>query len=520
MSSFPFLYPFFLIYLPVQYWMGSKGIFGYCLFVFLTLGVFLFRYLKKQKLESVKAVPPLFWLVYWSSIVWIEGIFYTQKALDSFLLGDFDYTAQARMMFTAIQGNVFETQYYGLEENANFLSHHMAPAILLLSPFPILFGSELGFGIGVFFYGAATIPLLYFYLRESSISEELSLSAVLLWAGSSSFYRLGHSLHFEVLVPFTILLFLIGLQKQKLWLSIGALFFFLGIKEDLAIYLGGLSFILILTEKERRKEWIFVFVICLFYFGILHPYMNSFAGNSAERNWKEYWRNAETNPFRTILNYIQNPESMSQYAKGLRDLSLELGLWNWISGWILLPFLGLYSVFRLSVHPWVREMYSYYIYPLIPFLILFLKRGSERIQSWIENKEKIPFFPFSREEKLLLLIVMTFFFSVYRNGKDGQYPIRLFSQTEKAEELRVLLKKIPKGSSVSAGFHISPFVSFHNSVYPIRENREFKEWIVFDHQYNSPYLSSEKIQERIQKEIQIGKIVIAAKTKHFGIYKN
>ncbi|MBM9576485.1 DUF2079 domain-containing protein [Leptospira sp. 201903070] len=520
MSSFPFLYPFFLLYLPVQYWMGSKGVFGYLIFGSLTLGIFLFWRLKNKKRESYKTVPPLFWLVYWSLIVWIEGIVYTKQALDSFLLGDFDYTAQARMMFTVIQGNFFETQYYGFHENANFLSHHLAPAILLLSPFTILFGAELGFGIGVFFFSAITLPLLYFYLRESFLTEELSLCAVLLWAGSSSFYRLGHSLHFEILVPFTFLLLLIGILKQKHWLTIGGLFLFLGVKEDLAIYLCGLSLVLIFIEKEKRKEWIFVFLVCLFHYWIFYPYLNSFVGNSAERNWKEYWGGAETNPSRTILNYIQNPESIRQYAKGLRDLSLEWGFWNWISGWIFLPFLGLYSIFRLSVHPWVREMYSYYIYPLIPFFILVLKKGAEKIQSWIEGKKRIPFFPFAREEKLLLLIGITFFFSVYRNGKDGQYPIRLFLQKEKVEELYILLEQIPKGNSVSAGFHLSPFVSFRNSVYPIRENREFKDWIVFDHGYNSPYLSSEKIRERIQKETELGKIEIAEKTKHFSLYKN
>ncbi|AOP34812.1 hypothetical protein A0128_13700 [Leptospira tipperaryensis] len=520
MSSFPFLYPFFFLYLPIQYWMGSKGFSGYFLFGSLLLGTVLFWFFNKRKQKSFKTIPPFVWLVYWSLIVFIEGIFYTKNALDSFLLGDFDYTAQARMMFTLVKGNFFETQYYGLQENANFLSHHMAPAILLLSPFPILFGSELGFGIGVFFLSALTLPLLYFYLRESFISEELSLSAVLLWAGSSSFYRLGHSLHFEVLIPFLFLLLLIGIQKQKPWLWILSLVLFLGIKEDLSIYAAGLSSMLIFTDTKRKKEWIGVFLLSLIYFGILHPFLNSFVGDSAGRNWKEYWGNAETNPYQTILNYIQNPESIRQYAKGLRDLSLEWGFWNLIGGWLLLPFLGLYSVFRLSVHPWVREMYSYYIYPLIPFLILFLKNGAERIQGWIEKKEKIPFFPFSREEKLKIFLIFTFLLSVYRNGKDGQYPIQLAPQKEKASELRTILKEIPEGSFVSAGFHISPFVSFRNSVYPIRDNRVFKEWIVFDHGYNSPYVSSEKIRERIQEENKIGRIELISKTKHFSIYKN
>lgn len=520
MPSFLFLYPFFFLYLPIQYAFGSGGKFGYLLFCSLLFGFILFRFFQGRKSDSKKNLPPLFWISYWTLIVFVEGVFYTKRALDSFLLGDLDYTAQARMMITVFRENLFETQYYGWNENANFLSHHMSPSILLLSPFPIVYGSELGFGIGVFFFGAITLPLLYFYLKESSVSEELSLCAVLLWAGSSSFYRLGHSLHFEILIPSVFLALLIGIKKQKHWLWISSFILFIGIKEDLSIYLGGLSAFLIFIDKERKREWTFVFLASLFYFGIAYPFLNSYAGNSAERNWKEYWTSGETKPFETIANYIQNPESIRQYIKGFRDLSLEWGLWNLLAGWILLPFIGLYSIFRLSVHPWVKEMYSYYIYPLVPFLILFLKEGSLKIQNWIDKKEKIRFFPFSGETKFLTLLVLTFFFAVYRNGMDGQYPIRLTPKNEKAEELRTILQKIPRGEIVSAGYHLSPFVSFRNKVYPIRENRIFQEWILLDLEYNSPYLSSEQIQRRIQKEMEAGKIQIAAESEHFRIYWN
>ncbi|EMG01364.1 membrane protein, PF09852 family [Leptospira borgpetersenii str. 200701203] len=51
----------------------------------------------------------------------------------------------------------------------------------------------------------------------------------------------------------------------------------------------------------------------------------------------------------------------------------------------------MYSVFRLSIHPWVRDSYSYYVYPLIPFLILFLKTGAIWIQDRTDkSKTKFP----------------------------------------------------------------------------------------------------------------------------------
>ncbi|EMP08295.1 membrane protein, PF09852 domain protein [Leptospira interrogans serovar Pyrogenes str. 200701872] len=90
---------------------------------------------------------------------------------------------------------------------------------------------------------------------------------------------------------------------------------------------------------------------------------------------------------------------------------------------------------------------------------------------------------------------------------------------DQVEELKTILKQIPSNDSVSAGFHISPFISLKNPVYPIRENREWKEWIIIDRIYNSPYLSSEKILERIDSDVQIRKLRWIQKTKRFGLLR-
>lgn len=512
-----FFYPFFLFYLPVQYWVGSMGWSGYCLILLLLFGgSFHWLFIRFQK-ESVFTwkISPMIWILFWSGFVFGEGINYTRNALHSFLLGDLDYTAQSRMMAATFSGDFFQTQYYGWNENANFLSHHMTPSILLLSPFPMLFGPSLGFGIGIFFYSAITIPLLYFYLRECSISEELSLAATLLWAGSSSFYRLGHSLHFETLVPILFLVILYGVQKQKIWILIIGLFLFLGIKEDLSIYLSALSATLIFADPKRKRIWISVLILCVFYLLILHPIFRWMAGSSAERNWREYWGSGFENPISSIGIYIQNPESRFQYWKGLRDLSLEFGFWNLTAGWILIPFLGLYSIFRLSIHPWVRDLYSYYIYPLIPFLILFLRSGARKLQEKVEDSKRNFLMPDSRQQRWVYLILLTFLFSVYRNSKETEYPIPLSPKTQEAEELQSILKSIPEGGFVSAGFHLSPYLSLKNPTYPIRENRTLQKWILFHRKYNSPYLSSEKILKRVETEIKSGKIRIVERSENF-----
>ncbi|OCC30211.1 Uncharacterized protein GNX_1241 [Leptospira interrogans serovar Canicola] len=112
-------------------------------------------------------------------------------------------------------------------------------------------------------------------------------------------------------------------------------------------------------------------------------------------------------------------------------------------------------------------------------------------------------------------MIITFSVSIFRNSKETEYPIVFEPKPDQVEELKTILKQIPSNDSVSAGFHISPFISLKNPVYPIRENREWKEWIIIDRIYNSPYLSSEKILERIDSDVQIRKLRWIQKTKTF-----
>lgn len=516
------LIPFFIFYLPIQRLILSGNERLPWIVALLLVGYLFDLWVEKKGsqdfFKNARTLSVLL-LIYWSCFILAEGIVYSKTALYSFLLGDLDYTAQERMLRASLSGNFFQTQYYGAEENANFLSHHMTPSVLLLAPFSLLFPPNVSYAIAVFFYAACTLPLLYLFLRECEIPEELSLSGTLLWAGSSSFYRLSHSLHFEILTPFAVLILFWGIRKRNLLLWTTGLAVYLGIKEDLSVYMAALSLAAYFSDREGRRTWIYVFIICVFYFILLHPALRALAGSSAERNWKEYWGAVSERPVQEILQYVRNPENRTRYWKGLRDLSLEWGFWNWTGGWILLPFLGLYSVFRISVHPWVRDLYSYYVYPLVPFLIFFVKTGAQTVRRYTSGEEKPFLFLRTNETKRTVLILLAFVLSSYRNSLDSSYPIRLSPDFDKTSRLETLLRTIPAGAEVSAGFHVSPFLSGNNETFPIREDRNWKEWIVFDRKYNSPYVSSEKILERLKTDVESGKIKFVAETGDFVLYR-
>lgn len=123
-------------------------------------------------------------------------------------------------------------------------------------------------------------------------------------------------------------------------------------------------------------------------------------------------------------------------------------------------------------------------------------------------------------KKLVFILILTFFLSIYRNSKETEYPIVLSPKPNQAIELKDILKHIPEGNSVSAGFHLSPFVSLKNPVYPIRENREWKEWILLDREYNSPYLSSVQILNRIDADVHKGKLRWVRKTNRFCLLRS
>ncbi|TGK29100.1 DUF2079 domain-containing protein [Leptospira gomenensis] len=515
------LLPFFILFLPIQFlilpgnerlpWIVVLLLVGYPLRL-LVEKKFPGKFLKNARVLSY------FFLVYWSCFIFGEGILYSKTALNSFLLGDLDYTAQERMLRASFSGDFFLTQYYGAGENANFLSHHMTPSALLLAPFSLVFPPNTSYAVASFFYASFTLPLLYCFLRDSGLSEDLSLSGTLLWAGSSSFYRLSHSLHFEILIPVAVLILYLGIRKRSFLLWTTGLAIYLGIKEDLSVYMAALSLGAVVYDRERKREWFYIFIICVFYFILLHPALRYLAGNTAERNWSDYWGTTFERPIQGVFQYVQNPENRARYWKGIRDLSLELGFWNWTGSWVILPFLGLYSVFRMSIHPWVRDLYSYYVYPLVPFLLLFVKTGAQTIERFVSGKEKPFLFLRDKETKRTVLIVCAFVLSSYRNSLDSAYPIRLSVRPDKVSQLESLLRLIPSGDEVSAGFHVSPFLPGNNETFPIREDRSWKKWIVFDRKYNSPYVSSEKILDRLKPDLQSGAVKLVADTEDFVLY--
>ncbi len=75
-SPILFLLPFFILYLPIQYWIGSKGIGGVILTGILLCVPILFWFQKRRSQMSFpSSILPGILIFYWSLFIFTEGIF-------------------------------------------------------------------------------------------------------------------------------------------------------------------------------------------------------------------------------------------------------------------------------------------------------------------------------------------------------------------------------------------------------------------------------------------------------------
>ncbi len=134
----------------------------------------------------------------------------------------------------------------------------------------------------------------------------------------------------------------------------------------------------------------------------------------------------------------------------------------------------IYLTHAISSRPWHHEIYSYYSYTLLPFVLF-----SGVV--WLKNKKEIPYWGF------FLIIGLIF----YKNSLDGNYPLHFHNeniqneiellQKEKGKiiqtELAESKKSIQKDGIVYSQYNLSFYVSKEIPVRPIRllESECFRE---------------------------------------------
>ncbi|TGL56061.1 DUF2079 domain-containing protein [Leptospira kemamanensis] len=453
--------------------------------------------------------------------VWVSGLCFllassyhayhlTQFFVNSFLFHDADYIGISDVLLSFAKGYGFQSHYYSDTVNGSYLNHHFAPGMAFLSPFVKWIPNRYGLAVGVFLcYQLTTILwLTWAYFVSQKNKSSIDLKFLVIWVVLTNqlyLYRIGSSYHFEILVVFFGCFFFYQWERCKTILVDGktkftkqllllglSLILFLIQKEDIGIYLC-LFFLPViitslyqvyrayrenrfLTSTSQRKVFSLfgILLITVLYLGFvffLFPILN---GSHSILSWSQVLRQEYHASFKQVTSVSK---SIQIYLELLT--SGGLGMIQLIPE--LLGISLIYLMHVLSTRPWHHEVYSYYSYSLLPFL---LYSGI----LWLKSEKQISL-------PLVYLILACLF---WKNSMDQNFPLVTQSkehwydskvQAEVKEDLPyangILQTEAEKESTHSANkrkeqivfsqYNLSFFINDKVTLYPLEKLQNGKE---------------------------------------------
>jgi len=345
----------------------------------------------------------------------------TKAFAETLLFHDADYIGMQEVVRSLLRGDGFYSSYYSSYGNGSYLSHHFAPALILFLPFELLPFGRWGYAIGIYFYFCLGVILwTRLFLQKQSGSDQTKPSSsennfdigYLLFVCMLSnifIYRLATSYHFEILVfPLSAIFF--GYyenwkdsQEKKnfyIWMpTLLSLLLLLMVKEDIGIYMLLYFFPALLLSRGKNVILNIISALIAIYLMIAIFIIPTMYGEAESIGWMNELSKEYPNDLKKVTGI---GKSFSIFISILVAGGLA-GVTD------ILAFLGLalvYLTHALSTRPWHHEVYAYYSYTIVSFL---LYAGL----LWRKKRQLIPVWA--------CMIVLTLV--MYLNVKDTNYPL-------------------------------------------------------------------------------------------------
>lgn len=425
-------------------------------------------------------------LIWFGVLIVHAGFLYHSFQLTSvfssnFQFHDADYVGMQEVIRNISRGNGYLSTFYSLSGEGSYLQHHFSPSLLFFVPFELFVPGRWGYAVGVYFYFClGSVLWIRLLLKSQDATKEtipilfLTLIALL---SNIYLYRLGTSYHFEVLVyPFSAIFFH-SFQTHKINFRFFMSFFlFVMIKEDIALYLlfflsPELARVCFSSFKKRKKTnnghdlfsrikmnpvftvglFCIIYLVMVF---VLRPFLTSES--------TEHWFGALSKDYSSDFKQVTGVEKSARIFLELM-VSMGLGFTSQISSFF--GVLLIYLTHAFSTRPWHHEVYSYYCYSIIPFLLY-------ASTLWIKEIKQLSPWVF------FLLLSLVFF----RNSQDSNFPIDIsklnpgVQQENMNSEVRSELSEIKKKDLISgesilfSQYNLSFFMPSNTLLYPLNQS--------------------------------------------------
>lgn len=410
--------------------------------------------------------------------------------LNSFFLVDFDFISIAEILNNSSKGFFFRTHHYGQSIHGDYLSHHFSPSLLLLAPFIFLSKTRLGYAYGLLFYINLSFIFFAILLIKKQIRGNLFIFSICLFAFNIYVHRLFFSYHSEILVIPFFLLFFIGIEFRKLYLSILGFLILILLKEDISLYLSclGLYFIF----KQKWVLGISITIISLGYFFFIPSYFQKFLDQSAQTNWLNDWSKWGVTYKEIIINIILNPLEIIKVLfskwKVFRDFFFSFSPIVLLSPKLLIVTFPILILQFLSDKIWYNSLYNYYSYTIISFYVICIIFSVHKLETLAIKKYSLG------------IIIICLSFSLYSSSGDKLFPYtKIPIDLDRLQTIKTIIEYLPENKTVSTQFDLGGFIPRNNPIYPLHEKNLDKDYILIDAEKGiTPYVSRERIEKMIE----------------------
>ncbi len=435
--------------------------------LFLVSGiVFLIFYVKlKKKMlggDSYHRLPPLlslFAIVPLAPML-IRLLHFTNEAYDSFFLADLDFTMLSEALQSTLRGDgILITPYAATGPSGSFLGHHFTPSLLALVPLYALrqwitrplaeiagfhtswLETHLYYGylLWLIIFTGFLLWIIYIQKHQKNVIATLLLSTLFL--SSVAVWRVSMAFHYEILViPLSALVFYF--ERKRVIFYLIFLFLWLGVKEDIGLYIICYGFFLILNRETRNRGWITIGISVVYLF-VSHLIQNFMGGNTGP-DWSTVWLGNE--PFTHLT------------LKPALILLLSMGLLPFFSPWrsavVLIPILLFHA---LSAQMWHASYTGHYSYAILPFLFRVSLDAMDRLRA------------FTGEHHLNIASIILFSLALSGavSAAEKSSPPEKLPTEPSGTFVDRLLSGLPAGSCIQLASPFSPHVPLEDRVFPI-----------------------------------------------------
>mgnify|MGYP001226824267 CR=1 FL=1 len=413
-------------------------------------------------------------------VIAIFGVYlfqFTFSAEAALLSADQDVTNVSTAIAHTSFGDLLPSPYVNAGSSRSFLAHHFSPTLFLYVPafkmamavsqtvdhnfYNSMLAVTILSGIGLWLYYG------YRMLGDMRILLPLVLIPIL---HNFLLFRQILSFHFETLsLPLLALLLLsirlhgrTNLPLRAEWLRRSYLLIavlYLGIKEDMGIYLGifaGVYFLFEVIEEARKANQSFLNTVIdvvrrslYFRLGLLAVVWLLFAmlarqliAGDGAMDWQSYWDVASFK-----AKYPQFRKTPYTYLW----VVLSTGIWIFFSLRSLLIVGAILMFHIVSGMPWHALLESHYSYTVLPFLYLGSIRGALNLLN-LAKKGKMS------QATLLVLLFAGAGVADYSLRRDGNHPYSMFQKHRGYDQIRESLPLIEDDACVQSSFHLSALV--------------------------------------------------------------